>query len=181
MKKFYIADTHFGHEAVIRMNRRPFETIEEMDKTIIDNWNSAVSEEDEVYIVGDFMFRSRHKPSYYLAQLKGKKHLILGNHEKWTNQVELPAFFESVGIMKEITDMNRHVVLCHYPMAEWPRYYKGSLHIFGHIHNNRDCDAFRYYRKNFNMLNAGVDVNHFIPVDLQQLIVNNTFFRQSEE
>jgi calcineurin-like phosphoesterase family protein len=178
MQKFYIADPHFGHEAVIRMNQRPFDSIEEMDRTIINNWNSVVKKLDEVYIVGDLIFRSRNQPEYYLSQLKGKKHLILGNHEKWTKGIDLTQYFESVSHIAEITDMNRHVVLCHYPMAEWPRYFRGSLHIFGHIHNNRDCDAFRYYQNNQNMLNAGVDINHFTPVLLQQLIDNNHTFRQ---
>jgi calcineurin-like phosphoesterase family protein len=178
MQRFYIADPHFGHEAVIRMNQRPFETVDEMDRAIMDNWNRAVGDEDEVYIIGDFMFRSRHTPDHYLQQLKGRKHLILGNHERWTNQVDLPVFFDSVSQLKEIADMDRHLVLCHFPMAEWPRYYKGSLHIFGHIHNNRDGEAFRYYQRSPNMLNAGVDINHFIPVTLPQLIQNNEWFRQ---
>jgi len=181
MQKFYIADPHFGHEKVIRMNQRPFDSIEEMDRTIINNWNRVVKKLDEVYIIGDFMFRSRNQPDYYLSQLKGKKHLILGNHEKWTNQVDLSAYFESISHFKEITDLDRHLVLCHYPMAEWPRYYRGSLHIFGHIHNNRNCDAFRYYQHTPNMLNAGVDINHFTPVGLQQLIENNHIFRQVED
>ncbi|TBL80842.1 metallophosphoesterase [Paenibacillus thalictri] len=181
MNKFYIADPHFGHEAVIRMCGRPFATIDEMDNAIMRNWNQTVGNEDEVYIVGDFMLRSRHTPEYYLRQLSGRKHLILGNHEKWTKRLELTAYFESVSQIKEITDLDRHLVLCHYPMAEWPRYYKGSLHVFGHIHNNRDCDAFRYYGNNPNMLNAGVDINHFTPVGLQQLIANNEAFRLGGE
>lgn len=85
--KFYIADTHFGHESVINMCKRPFSSIEEMDETLIVNWNSVVSPNDEIYILGDFIFKSELTPQYYLDQLKGKKHLILGNHEKWRKQV----------------------------------------------------------------------------------------------
>ncbi len=49
MERFYIADLHFGHENVIRLSERPFETIEEMDQTLINNWNNAVGDDDEIY------------------------------------------------------------------------------------------------------------------------------------
>lgn len=177
MQRFYISDLHLGHEAVIRMCDRPFPSIDEMDRMLIENWNSVVQLNDEVYIIGDFMFKSRHDPVYYLKQLRGKKHLILGNHEKWTNHVNLPDYFETVSQYKEITDSNRHLILFHYPLAEWARYHQGSMHVFGHIHNNRNYPAFEFYRSQPNMLNAGVDINHFIPVSLNQLIANNEAFR----
>lgn len=82
MRRFYIADTHFGHEAVIRMCNRPFSSIDEMDAALITNWNSVVSSEDEVFILGDLIFKSKHTPHHYLDQLKGKKHLILGKLRK---------------------------------------------------------------------------------------------------
>jgi len=39
------------------MCNRPFAGIDEMNGTLIANWNSAVSDADEVYILGDFMYR----------------------------------------------------------------------------------------------------------------------------
>ena len=45
---FFTADTHFGHANVIKHDDRPFKTVEEMDKAIIDNWNSVVGDKDEV-------------------------------------------------------------------------------------------------------------------------------------
>jgi hypothetical protein len=52
------------------------------------------------------MFKSRHSPVFYLKQLRGKKHLIQGNHEKWTKHVNLHEYFETVNQYKEITDSN---------------------------------------------------------------------------
>lgn len=76
----YIADTHLGHDNIRRMSNRPFDTVEEMDKTIINNWNSRVTDHDDIYILGDFSYKCED-PISYLEQLKGRKHLIIGNHD----------------------------------------------------------------------------------------------------
>ena len=51
---FYISDTHFGHANIIRLCNRPFQDVERMDNTLINNWNNTVSNKDTVYILGDF-------------------------------------------------------------------------------------------------------------------------------
>lgn len=55
-KKFYISDTHFGHEAIIGSCERPFSSVKEMDEFMIDAWNSTVSDDDIIYHLGDFAF-----------------------------------------------------------------------------------------------------------------------------
>ncbi len=74
-----IADTHIDHDNIRRLSNRPFNTVEEMDKTIISNWNSRVTDNDDVYILGDFSYKSK-APIVYLKQLNGRKYLIVGNH-----------------------------------------------------------------------------------------------------
>ena len=81
---YYTAYLHLGHENIIKMCDRPFLSIEEMNAALIDNWNSVVSNDDTVYILGDFIYRSSISGKVYLRQMKGKKHLIIGNHDhKW--------------------------------------------------------------------------------------------------
>ena len=53
-KDYFIADTHFGGEKIRRYENRPFETAVEMDEKLIENWNGIVTEEDTVYVLGDF-------------------------------------------------------------------------------------------------------------------------------
>lgn len=178
MRKLYIADLHFGHENVIKHSNRPFASIEEMDQALINNWNSVVESEDQVYIIGDFLFRARNTPGYYLDQLKGIKHLIRGNHEQWTKKVDMEKYFASVNTYLETDDEDKHIVLFHYPIGEWARYYQGSIHIFGHIHNSTHSPVFRQYLGEERMLNAGVDINYFFPVTLAGLISNNHEFRR---
>lgn len=50
---FYIADMHFGHANVIRFDSRPFADTESMTETMVRNWNSRVTAEDTVYVIGD--------------------------------------------------------------------------------------------------------------------------------
>ena len=61
MKYFIISDTHFGHTNVIKYCNRPFKDIEEMDKTLIKNWNETVSNKDVVIHLGDFAFCSKER------------------------------------------------------------------------------------------------------------------------
>ena len=53
---YFTADVHFGHKNIITYSARPFGSVEEMDETIIANWNYRVRDNDDVWIVGDLMF-----------------------------------------------------------------------------------------------------------------------------
>ena len=77
---FFIADTHFGHKNVLKLCNRPFETIEQMNETFIENWNRRVTGRDSIYVIGDLFFRCED-PESILRRLHGKKHLIVGNHD----------------------------------------------------------------------------------------------------
>ena len=58
---WFTADLHLAHKNIINLCNRPFKSVEEMDETIINNWNSVVRENDDVYVVGDFAFRDSFK------------------------------------------------------------------------------------------------------------------------
>lgn len=97
---FFTSDLHLGHENCIRLCNRPFSSIEEMDETLIENWNHKVTGKDTVYILGDLIYRSQKPPEEYLRRLRGKKHLILGNHDRgWIRSCQTERFFESVNII----------------------------------------------------------------------------------
>lgn len=61
------ADLHFGHANIMKYCNRPFDSTENMDKTILDNINHCVSEDDELYILGDFAMPGRHRLDYTLS------------------------------------------------------------------------------------------------------------------
>lgn len=73
MKKWFIAVTHFSHTNIIRYANRPFATIEEMDCSLIANWNSSVCMDDQVYFLGDFGLGDVDHLHSICAQLNGQK------------------------------------------------------------------------------------------------------------
>lgn len=142
MPIFYISDMHIGHQNVLRHDNRPFSDIQHMQAVMTANWNSAVATTDEVYILGDFAWKNAQGLEM-LSQLNGKKYLILGNHDKPTE--EMKACFQLVKDYAVIKDGETQVVLSHYPIAHWYNQYRGAVHLYGHVHNTKDYQAFLQY------------------------------------
>ena len=169
----YISDLHFGHANVIKHDSRPFSDVDEMDRVMMERWNAMVNEDDDVYVVGDFCFRSGRTAEWYLSRLKGRKHLIVGNHDWRTLQNDKAiSLFVSVDSLLEIEDNGKFIVLCHYPLAEWNHSMRGSWHIYGHIHNNRN-KTYEFMRTLDHALNAGAPLNGYAPVPFDVLVDNN--------
>jgi len=133
---FYISDTHFSHEAVVRMDRRPFENAKDMNEKMLENWNSVVGKQDLVYVLGDFLWKFRDEDFSLVKQLNGRKRLIKGNHDK-THSKNFKNLFESIMDYEKIKDGEHTVVLSHYPHLAYDGSYKGrNLHFYGHVHEN---------------------------------------------
>ena len=167
---FYAADTHFRYDPMAET--RPFGSVEEMDEALIVRWNEVVGEEDTVYLVGDVGYNGGHVPCRILERLKGHKHLIRGNHDTGFEDAPLLyRYFESVTDFLEIDDGDQHIFLSHYPILFEKR---NGYMIHGHLHRS---GQFREILQQMpRMLNAGVDINDFRPVTLEQLIENNRIF-----
>ena len=189
--EYFTSDLHLGHANIIALCHRPFSTVEEMDAALIANWNRRVTDRDTVYILGDLCFRATD-PVRYLTQLKGKKHLILGNHDhNWLRLIPDPSRFfvnctpcggcaqqgdgtpcltcakkPRLPWMDVVCTSRGKVTLSHFPLME----HVGKYLIHGHVHNRTDDPYFPLLSGMETALNAGVDVNGFLPVTLQELI-----------
>ena len=173
---YYISDLHFGHRNVIGFDKRPFADIDEMDRCLINNWNARVRSEDTVYILGDFCYKGGRATKWYLQQLKGHKVLIIGNHDEKTLQdPEAMKYFEDVRLMMHVTDGDKQICLCHFPIAEWNGYYHGSWHIYGHIHNRKN-ETYEFMKTREHALNAGCMINNYAPATFGELVKNNKDF-----
>ncbi|MDD4773766.1 MAG: hypothetical protein PHZ09_09200, partial [Eubacteriales bacterium] len=100
---------------------------------------------------------------------------------RWLKRVDAYRYFESVGSYLEISESGRNIVLCHYPMLEWKGSGRGSLPVFGHVHNNRSGENYKLISSRRNMLNAGTDINGYEPVGLRELIINNAVWKTDGE
>lgn len=161
-KNYFIADTHFGHEKIIKICNRPFTSIEEMEKQIIDNWNNKVSDEDTVYILGDFSFKmTKENAINILKQLNGKKVLIKGNHDKFVGQRDFDSCFEKVCDYLQITENKQQLILSHYPIIDYAGMYYGAKMIYGHIHNK--------YIPHKDMFCVSVECINYEPVTIEEL------------
>lgn len=131
---YYISDTHFGHKNIIGYDNRPFFTVKEMDEKIMNNWNGGVSDNDIVYILGDFSWYPEFQTSEILSKLNGHKVLILGNHDKMSHK--MAKNFDKICDYLEIEDEKERVIMSHYPMPFWNGQFRDSIHLYGHVHNS---------------------------------------------
>jgi len=140
MSIFITSDTHFNHKNIIKYTNRKFNSTEEMDSYMINQWNKAVANDDIIIHLGDFAFGNSEQIREYVNKLNGKKILIQGNHDK-----KGVGFFENCGftvwkkgshlpIIKNGIEYN--YILSHSPLedCEIP---KGYINLHGHLHGTK--------------------------------------------
>ena len=161
--KWFISDTHFFHVNILKFTNsdgvkiRPFNTLEEMHETMIQNWNSVVKDNDYVYHLGDVTFRYDGAFNNLMSRLKGKKRLIVGNHDKIWNSA-LQKNFEKVDIWKGFREFN--FTASHFKLR-LDTLRDGAFNVHGHTHGHSDPDG--HYR------NVCVEVRNYTPVNIDTL------------
>lgn len=176
MSVFYTADTHFGHERIIELCNRPFDSVEEMDQQMVKRWNEVVREDDIVYHLGDVTGGST-KPLVNVRLLNGRKILIAGNHDachpmhrQWLKHLPLylEAGFEAVMPFAKRKAAGVTFLLSHLPYQNGGDHTLGERYtqfrlpdlglplVHGHVHT--------LFKERGNGLNVGVDQWDFYPV-----------------
>lgn len=79
--KAFFSDPHFGHQNIIKYCNRPFDNVEQMNKTMIEKYNAIIGDDDTVMWLGDCFFKGPIGKDV-MKQLNGHKILVLGNHDK---------------------------------------------------------------------------------------------------
>jgi len=124
---WFTSDEHYGHQNILKYSERPFETIEEMDNTLIENHNSIVKKDDITIHAGDFTLWKNIKGIYekYINNLNGNHIFLKGSHDYWLQWGKSQQIWEK--------HINKHYfVVCHYNMRTWARSHYNSIQLFGH-------------------------------------------------
>lgn len=97
--------------------------------------------------------------------------MIKGNHEnRWLDKdTDLDLFLEILDY-KEIMYKDNFIVMCHYPMGVWNRKHHNSIHLYAHIHSNKEESMHPLRYEAPLSFNVGVDVNNYYPVNLDEYI-----------
>lgn len=180
---FLTSDSHWNHSRILKFCNRPFNTIDEHDKALIDNWNSVVGMDDTVIHLGDFCFGGAPAWRKVREQLNGHIYLIKGNHDDCNMNASIEKLFEDVLYQARIIVDGQTVYLNHFPFLCYahsdPKLYKDYyINLFGHVHSYPGAtgtDISRLINLYPTQYDVGVDNNNFTPIsweDVKQKINN---------
>jgi calcineurin-like phosphoesterase family protein len=144
--------------------REPFNSLEEMHETIIQNWNALVKDNDYVYHLGDVTFRYDGAFNALMHRLKGKKRLIVGNHDKIKNPA-LHIHFEKIELWKGFSEKEAGFpfTASHFPLPEY-MLRNGKHNAHGHIHQNKSREP--------HQQNLSVEAINYMPRHIDEVVAN---------
>ena len=193
-KIWFVSDTHFGHFKEFMWKPRGFNSIEEHDQAIIDNWNKIIAPDDEVYHLGDVFLYDDNYGIECLIQLNGKIHILLGNHDTSARAAKFLHCPNVVTIdyARQEKFGKYHFWLSHYPTIT-ATYEDGKpwsnhlFNIYGHTHQKTkfylidggDYYSGRYAQENPYMYCVCLDAHDNKPVELQDIL--NDIQKKKEE
>ena len=171
---FITADLHLNHWStsdrnIIKYCKRPFKTINDMNDTIISNWNSVVSKNDTVYHLGDFAFKwvLNLKASdiipYWESKLNGKIVHLKGNHDEGLGHCINIALIKFNGL---------NALMQHHPpfsLLEVPEFC--DMVLCGHVHEKWKLQWLDYPNtRKVPIINVGGDQWNFKPVSKDEIV-----------
>ena len=178
MARYYISDCHFGHSGLIsRMDKRDFQTVDDMDEYMIKQWNLRVKKNDEVVILGDLTLQKGDRANEILRRLNGKKFLVVGNHDKFIYDPKFDhTLIEWIKPYAEMNDNGRKVILCHYPIMTYNGQFRKDERgipkvwmLHGHTHFTQDTlliEQFKDIMKSFPRITRTCDIPTPAPVQI---------------
>jgi calcineurin-like phosphoesterase family protein len=153
---YFTADTHFGHDRTRILHKRPFDNVEEMNATLIHNWNKVIKETDTVYHLGDFGVPDPN----ILRQLNGAMYFLPSQDY---DEREVVDFLSGRAVIIQpntvIIEEGQALQLVHEPLTATAG---GGFYLFGHIH--------RFQMVKRNGLCVSSDAHFFTPISLETVL-----------
>ena len=173
-KLFFCSDLHLGHFNICRYCHRPFSSRNEMDNTLIDNWNKVIPKDGIIICCGDFILP--HESGFkeyerYLKRLNGTVYLTTGNHDRIdTGEYEINNIEKLIVREKMMIIVDGVKIYAeHYPCLA----FNGDYQVFGHIHTLSDGTCYGIdnveSRIGKNQYDVGVDQNGYRPISYWEL------------
>lgn len=180
MNIWFSSDFHFAHQNIAgpKVSRwtngyRNFNSVQEMNDTLIKNINDCVQENDILYYLGDWSFGGIHNILYFRRALMCKNiHLILGNHDQHIVDKEVKLYDETFNPIKLFTSVSdiytgligsNYFHLSHYAHRVWPKSHRDSVHLYGHSHNTLPGEG--------KSMDVGIDCHpEFRPFHINEII-----------
>lgn len=168
---YFTSDLHLCHNREFLYSPRGFTSIDEMNKAIIEGWKD-ITDEDDVYILGDLMLNDTEEGMRILSSLKGRLHIIIGNHDSNVRinlYKTLPNLVEEPKYSTVIKYKKYKFYLCHYPTITiniGNNYMSGQLIcLYGHTHQKTN-----FYNDCPFMYHVGMDSHNCKPVSIEEII-----------
>ncbi len=159
-KIFITSDLHMDHKNIMKYCVRPFLAVEDMNRTLVNNWNNTVSKKDTVYFLGDLAFgRGSRSTDYWMKKLNGKIVFLKGNHDK-SSKIK---FHDNYTLEYR----GYKFFLTHEPESipeEWD-----GWAICGHHHNNK-MDEYPFFDRENRRFNVSTELTKFCPIEMDDLI-----------
>ena len=170
MGNIYItSDLHFGHDREFIWGARGYKCVEDMNFQQVMKFNSVVTNDDEVWLLGDSMLGDLKEGLYWLKQLNGKIHIVLGNHCTSTREAAYKELGWDVHVAARLKYKKINFYLSHFPTIcanlESESLHQTTVNLFGHTHQ-----TVNFYQDNPYMYHVGVDSHNGYPVSLDQVI-----------
>ena len=157
-KIFFTADLHFGHKLMMKI--RGFESLIEMDRMLVENWNKTVPKDGKVFVLGDLIwYNNTNMITNLFDALNGDIYFIWGNHDDQLLKNDLIShdkikYVSAYTELKvKIEDENYEIILSHFPFEIWNKKHYGSCHLHGHCHGQLEVNS------KIRRLDVGID-NH---------------------
>src|SRR3989344_7294657 len=170
-RTFVTSDLHLDHTNIIKYCKRPFLNTEDMNKTLVDNWNNTVSNKDTVYFLGDMSFgKGSRSADYWMSKLNGNIFFIRGFSYKPSgerNQHDRISKTKNVFDNLVIEYKDRKFFLVHDP-DQVPSDWKDWA-ICGHHHNNK-LEEYPLIDKQNKRINVSVELTKYRPIEMDYLI-----------
>lgn len=170
-KIYFTSDLHFGHQKDFLYKPRGFNSLEKMEDYIVEKWNNKVTNNDDVYVLGDLMLMDDDHGLNLIKKLNGKLHIIFGNHDTDNRIIKYCGLDNIVEVCfaQRIRYKKYNFYLSHYPTITTNIDDRGLqkilINLHGHTHSKE-----KFYNGIATIYNVSMDAHNCEPIEVEKIL-----------